>query len=157
MRRAVCFAKNFEVPKMEVLTCISWYVGLMAYVRETHLQNRLIRFSTSILGTWNSWWLLVLSTRFDGLLEADERYFELHGDSIMEMVNVSTRWCLIGDEILPRYVGDYNKPLQRFPKKTSSLGGGNSTIFSFSPRSLGLHDLIWWAYFQRGWNHQPDP
>ena len=47
----------------------------MAYVRETHLQNRLIRFSTSILG----------SARFDGLLEADERYFELHGYSIMEM------------------------------------------------------------------------
>ena len=48
------------VPKIEVLTWYSPYVSYMgtAYVRENPTpKNSLTRFSTSILGTWNSWWL----------------------------------------------------------------------------------------------------
>ncbi len=39
---------------------------------------------------------------------------------------------------------------------TSKLGGGNSNIFVFSPKTLGFHDPIWLAHiFQLGWfNHQ---
>ena len=35
------------------------------------------------------------------------------------------------------------------------LGGGNSTIFYFSPRILGEDEPILTHIFQMGWNHQP--
>ena len=45
--------QTFQIPKMEVLTYMS--CTDTAYVRENP-QDSFVRFSTSILGTWNSWW-----------------------------------------------------------------------------------------------------
>ena len=45
----------FQVPKMEVYTYrYKLYVRLIP--GKTRPQNGLVRFSTSIFGTWNSWW-----------------------------------------------------------------------------------------------------
>ena len=53
--------------------------------------------------------------------------------------------------ILPSYTRDYDhKPVYQDPSQKDSLGGGNSNIFVFSPRTLGKMNPFWRAYFSDG-------